>query len=159
MRPTPRSVCPAALVLLFLVGCESAADRQLDAAMRDSDRMLAEDQRQERQDPRPLSNGYPTVCPVHGTPLRDDVVPIVYGLLVMEPAMREATRTQFPLAKTYVAGGCCVYPPKRQRVKYCPKCRAAESEWGSDRAAASSRVPDEAGAKPADEAKPAHVNN
>ena len=41
--------------------------------------------RSAEREPFPLWDGYPATCPIHALPLRDDVVPIVYGLQVTLP--------------------------------------------------------------------------
>jgi len=122
----------AALMLVSGAGCQSAADRRRDVAVADAERWLAEDRRQARQDPRPLWDGYPAACPVHGTALREDVVPIVYGRPMIVPGLYRAMRTEFPLAGSHVSGGCCVGFARRHEVKYCPDCRTAEAKWNRD---------------------------
>jgi hypothetical protein len=132
MPPSTRFAAAGALVLLVAAGCQSAADRRREAVVADAERWLAEDRRLAKQDPRPLGNGYPAACPVHGTPLREDVVPIVYGAPMIVPELARAMRTEFPLASTHVSGGCCVGYARRHEVKFCPDCRTAEAKWNRD---------------------------
>ena len=130
----------SATLVLLLAGCQAASDREFAAAERelaaverDLARWRAERRRLEWE-PRPAWDGYPGACPVHGSPLRDDVVPIVYGRLEQLPVreFREDPVRLFPLESTSVAGGCCVGTQKTARVKFCPGCRAAQASWMSD---------------------------
>jgi len=72
----------------------------------------------------------PGVCELHGTVLEEGEVEIVYGLLDF-PGLEfvRAERTLFPNACDWSAGGCVVQEESKDLVRYCPKCRAAKSEW------------------------------
>jgi hypothetical protein len=108
----------AAAVCLGAVGC---ATSERDAEL--------------RRDPQPLGDGWPKYCSVHGKRLREDVVPIGYGLPheLVAPKLREARRSQFPNAATYAWGGCCIDvgepQPSRSHVLYCPDCRTAREQF------------------------------
>jgi hypothetical protein len=76
--------------------------------------------------------GAPSTCRVHNLPLKEDAVPIAYGLVGMgEDGYADAMPTQFPYAATHVLGGCVSGPasPTRALVMYCPECRVAQAEW------------------------------
>jgi hypothetical protein len=70
-------------------------------------------------------------CEVHGRVLREDSVPICYGLIVKLERFRKAQRQLFPNARTFLLGGCVVgrTSPKRARVRYCSACRAAQDHY------------------------------
>jgi len=57
MRLTALCAIPAALVLLWVGACESAADRRCAAATREVEQWLAEHKRLEHQDPHPVWDG------------------------------------------------------------------------------------------------------
>jgi hypothetical protein len=70
------------------------------------------------------------VCEVHGTPLVEDIVPIVYGLPArLTPAEGDFVHANFPCARTDCGGGCVVGSKTKARVSYCPDCRRARAEW------------------------------
>lgn len=73
-------------------------------------------------------------CPLHGTALTTEDVPIFYGyggVPIPAPGYFEAQKRLFPYFHLGVSGGCMVseYSPTLQAVKSCPKCRAAEKRW------------------------------
>jgi hypothetical protein len=120
--PSPRSqLVPPTLAVIVMLGCCAAGCARTPADRADL-----------RRAPQPLTDGYPAACPVHGTPLREDVVRIVYGLIGDPlPGTSEARASQFPYASPFEWGGCCVWKgqPRRARVMYCPDCRAAQDRW------------------------------
>lgn len=72
-------------------------------------------------------------CPVHGVALQSDRVRVIYGLLRAEPAYAEASKARFPLARTFVPGGCVVDPRHtHETVDYCPECRKALQAWNTE---------------------------
>ncbi|HYE73215.1 MAG TPA: energy transducer TonB [Blastocatellia bacterium] len=88
-------------------------------------------------------------CRVHGTFLKGDKVPIIYGLLEYRKGYFEAQLRFFPNENTFVSGGCliiteeedgygsCKRPePKFGVVAYCQKCRLAASKWRKQHKAA-----------------------
>jgi hypothetical protein len=76
-----------------------------------------------------------TRCEVHDRVLLEDVVPIRYGLYLLDALLYEVRSTRFPYASPSFAGGCVVGPSREARVLYCTECRAAEWEWGTASAA------------------------
>ena len=75
------------------------------------------------------------VCEVHKQRLRDDIVPIIYGLPERTPKYAQACKEQFPHANTKAWGGCVIdaaaraRPTQRAQVRYCPTCREAQRKW------------------------------
>lgn len=76
----------------------------------------------------------PNICPVHGSPLKDDTVRIVYGLIEHRNGIHNAQRDKFPWANDLIEGGCVVSTesPKFGPVRYCPACREAKLLWRSE---------------------------
>ena len=70
-----------------------------------------------------------TLCEVHGIPLREGVVPIIYGLFKRSEDEQIAQRTLFPHANSFYNPGCNEEAPKRARVSFCPECHKAEKTW------------------------------
>lgn len=70
-------------------------------------------------------------CKVHGEKLREDSVPIIYGMPIYDPKYGEARGKYFPNGNSKVAGGCEVWKgmPEKVQVRYCQKCRDAEVKW------------------------------
>ncbi len=68
-------------------------------------------------------------CKVHGEKLKLDVVPILYGKLMIDEDYMHAQEKQFPNANTRFLGGCIVEETTEAEVLYCPKCRDAEAQW------------------------------
>ena len=70
-------------------------------------------------------------CPVHNCLLRQDSVPIVYGLLEFDEDYLAAREKQFPNANTYAVGGCIELPDTVEVVWHCPQCRKVAQTWRS----------------------------
>jgi hypothetical protein len=68
-------------------------------------------------------------CKVHRETMREDTVPIIYGLIIEEDADSKATSQQFPNASLSISGGCVVENARFARVLYCRKCRSAAADW------------------------------
>jgi hypothetical protein len=72
------------------------------------------------------------VCNVHHMHMKKTIVPIHWGLVVMENPYYSAELHDFPNARAYVNGGC-EFDPKRDRAKHwryvCPECKRAEKDW------------------------------
>lgn len=68
-------------------------------------------------------------CPLHGLPLQEDTVPIVYGLLANRVAYRIVRVQEFPCSNFFIEGGCVVKSAKEAKVFFCPLCRHAEKAW------------------------------
>ena len=74
-------------------------------------------------------------CPAHGLSLRDDTVPILYGLPaeLVDEGYAETRRELFPYANTWTWGGCVTIKgelrPRSAKVRYCPQCRANYAPW------------------------------
>jgi hypothetical protein len=130
---------PLAVVLvvsLGATGCASRPEGEVAAEFRSTDRLIKRWEAERRRDPQPLEEGWPTFCTAHGRRLREDVVPIGYGLhpAFRRPKLREASQTLFPFASTYAWGGCCIEEgdPERAHVKFCPDCRQARRRYYRD---------------------------
>jgi hypothetical protein len=71
-----------------------------------------------------------TVCELHGTRMRVDVIPIVYGY---PPPGYDIDRVEeeaiFPNAADVFVGGCLGGEETHARVTYCPRCRAEKAAW------------------------------
>jgi hypothetical protein len=72
------------------------------------------------------------VCNIHHLRMQKKIVPIHWGLVVIEEPYYSAQVSQFPNAREYVNGGC-EFEPERERVKHwryvCPVCKRAEWQW------------------------------
>jgi len=75
------------------------------------------------------ARGNDTKCEVHHVPLKEDVVPIVYGMIRRTGEESQARHSLFPNAYSTYEAGCVVEKPQKARVRYCPLCREAEKEW------------------------------
>jgi hypothetical protein len=108
-------------LLLLLPSCVSDGE-----SMGADGAIMAEGQREEPE----MSEVDGERCPVHGVPLRRDEVPVVYGLIKASPGFLKAQKAYFPLARTFISGGCVVDHERTQEsVEYCPKCREALRAW------------------------------
>jgi hypothetical protein len=86
--------------------------------------------------PQDYTVGQSSICQVHHIPMQCTSVRVSYGLpgtnaLVF--ARYEASKKEFPNAKTYVSGGCVVssQSPTNAFVFTCPECKAAAIGWDS----------------------------
>jgi hypothetical protein len=72
------------------------------------------------------------ICNIHHIHMRKKIVPIHWGLVVIEEPFYSAQLSQFPNAREYVNGGC-EYEPVREKTKHwryvCPICKRAEWQW------------------------------
>lgn len=70
-------------------------------------------------------------CFLHNCPLKIEEVPVVYGLVSVPKAYRNAQITLFPLANSYHDGGCVVsnQSPDTRKTEFCEECRDAEKKW------------------------------
>ena len=69
-------------------------------------------------------------CKVHGTILKEENVPVSYGLPIFDESVFEAGDKLFPNSKRNVIGGCVVGSMgDRTDVLVCPECRTAETDW------------------------------
>jgi len=70
-------------------------------------------------------------CEVHSVRLSTSIVQLGYGTPTAPGiAYREARMAEFPHSYLYANGGCVSNPFFRwARVRACPKCTAAETEW------------------------------
>ena len=78
-----------------------------------------------------LHSGESGICLLHGLPLQEDTVPILYGLLAPSywEAYEKACEQEFPHANSFIAGGCVVESVKEDKVFFCSLCRQAEKAW------------------------------
>jgi hypothetical protein len=74
------------------------------------------------------ARGEPRECSLHRVQLREDVVPIAYGLIRLSPEYSKAAR-RFPNASTTMGGGCLVGPQRWAKVRFCPECRREQAAW------------------------------
>lgn len=75
------------------------------------------------------ATGTDTVCGLHNVELKEDVVPIIYGLVRHSDEEHEAHKS-FPHARSSVNPGCSPVEGEDQaRVRFCAACRAAEAKW------------------------------
>ena len=78
----------------------------------------------------------PSACTVHGTPLRTERVPIVYGRLEDGyAAYQEAKRAEFPFHGLMLFGGCVPGKSPWATTLVCEQCRAGALAWEQARAA------------------------
>jgi len=55
------------------------------------------------------------ICRLHGLPLQEDTVPIVYGLIANRVAYWRARMQELPHANSYIEGGCVVESIKKAK--------------------------------------------
>jgi hypothetical protein len=83
-------------------------------------------------------------CPVHRALLQSDRVRVVYGLIRVSPEFAKASNALFPLARTFIYGGCLLDSEKTHgTVEFCQKCRDAALAWSAERRATLSATPGE----------------
>jgi hypothetical protein len=103
---------------LSLLGCVAILYFILnDAPIKDARDSIADDR------------GSDKACQVHHVALKEDVVPIVYGMIRHTQEEIEAHHSLFRHANSKYEAGCVVEKPQKARVRYCPLCREAEKEW------------------------------
>jgi hypothetical protein len=68
-------------------------------------------------------------CEVHGVATLEDVVPIEYGEVLVEPEFKAARARLFPNAANVFGGGCMPLRETHAHVRYCPRCREAKRTW------------------------------
>ena len=66
------------------------------------------------------------MCRVHYLEMREDVVPIVYGLPISNPAFESYADSHYPNANNNYLPGCVVHSQRKAKVYYCTQCRI---EW------------------------------
>jgi hypothetical protein len=91
-----------------------------------------------------LTRGAPTddpetTCPVHKAEMKKDIVPAIYGLILLDTEdyfeqYKRAREELFPNSNREYYGGCVIdrNATKTKEVMYCPRCREAEEQWGRD---------------------------
>jgi len=79
--------------------------------------------------PSRLGESKDFTCKVHRETMREDTVPIVYGLMNSDGAAFKARERLFPNANLSVSGGCLVESARFAKVLYCGKCRSAPADW------------------------------
>ena len=74
------------------------------------------------------------VCPLHQRDLEPGRVPVAYGLISFEPGYCEAMEVNFPFAKEFVLGGCCIDGDSNfeEDVFFCSECRQALASWEAE---------------------------
>ena len=76
--------------------------------------------------------GQGDTCAVHGLRMTKTVVPIAYGLIVLDKTNRArwaASTNAFPNAQDWVAGGCCPGPARKALIYTCPECKKLRARW------------------------------
>ena len=79
--------------------------------------------------PHRLGESKDFTCKIHRETMREDTVPIIYGLKDTEDVASRVRERLFPNANLSVSGGCLVESARFAKVLYCPKCRAAAADW------------------------------
>jgi len=79
--------------------------------------------------PSRLGESKDFTCRIHRETMREDIVPIVYGLMNSDGAASKARERLFPNANLSVSGGCLVESARFAKVLYCAKCRSAAADW------------------------------
>jgi TonB family protein len=79
--------------------------------------------------PSRLGESKDFTCKVHRETMREDTVPIIYGLITSDGAASRARDRLFPDANLSVSGGCLVESARFAKVLYCAKCRSAAADW------------------------------
>ena len=103
-----------------IVSVDNESDRELKVTLRphqcpDPVKRLSEAEKQAKR-----------FCEVHHKKMRLDIVPIAYGLVVLDVDMN-VMKQEFPNANRIYYGGCIIDCYKKAEVLYCPSCRSAES--------------------------------
>lgn len=78
-----------------------------------------------------LSEGY--ICPLHLCLLESGKVTLQYGMLRKSQEYLNACKTEFPRANSALPGATLVNLHSFKQMKYCPRCRAAEEKWVSEK--------------------------
>jgi hypothetical protein len=71
-------------------------------------------------------------CPVHGEVMSVELVPIAWGLIVMNRQTAffwHVMEHEFPNARTLAFGGCMVGPQRQAETYVCAKCVRARERW------------------------------
>jgi hypothetical protein len=71
----------------------------------------------------------PEVCEIHGLPLDYGLAEIAWGLPAFSEPYELARRTIFPHSRLFSYQGCVIDDSTHMPVRYCPRCREAESAW------------------------------
>jgi TonB family protein len=79
--------------------------------------------------PSRLGESKDFTCRIHRETMREDTVPIIYGLTNSDSAAFKARERLFPNANLSVSGGCLVESARFAKVLYCAKCRSAAADW------------------------------
>jgi hypothetical protein len=66
-------------------------------------------------------------CELHGSLLREGVVPVRYGLLAHGP-----NGPSYPNSNKFTIGGCVIGSVTIAKVQFCPQCRKADPDWNPD---------------------------
>ena len=72
---------------------------------------------------------FPVTCPIHGCKLVPGTAPIVYGFFTHSPEYGQAWKSRFRQSNAWYAGSCAIGQKTVADIKYCEKCRKAESQW------------------------------
>lgn len=72
---------------------------------------------------------FPDTCPLHDCKLVTDTAPIVYGFFTHSPEYGHAWKSRFRQSNAWYVGSCAIGPKTVADIKYCEKCREAESHW------------------------------
>lgn len=71
-----------------------------------------------------------STCPLHGDPLKQEIVPIVQPPQDLCGVIFAAQEKAFPFANDpYLNLSICQWDMKYAHVSFCPSCRSAQAEW------------------------------
>ena len=74
-------------------------------------------------------------CHVHGSELKTESVPVLYGTRQLTGKYIETMESLFPYANTVFLGPCWHEPPTERQVFFCEQGRKAKEEWESEHGA------------------------
>lgn len=77
-----------------------------------------------------VTGGQQTRCEVHDVEMNRVLVPVGYGLRVIDSKYEEA-KQWFPNAEPYHHSGCVIRPPFKAWSLRCPKCVYTRNKWKS----------------------------
>src|SRR5262249_52574952 len=70
------------------------------------------------------------ICKVHREILKEDIVPVVYGMVALSNEYETCEKELFPMSRKVTYGSCIVHADRlMDEVFYCQQCRDAEDQW------------------------------
>ncbi|GAA5162135.1 hypothetical protein GCM10025770_12510 [Viridibacterium curvum] len=74
-------------------------------------------------------------CHVHGSELKSELVPVLYGTHQLTGKYIDTMESLFPHANSVFLGPCWHESPTERKVFFCELCREAREKWEAQRGA------------------------